>query len=70
MMIQFIGYLATFMTGLSFMMKNLRTLRIVNASACLVWIIYGYFTNSVPIIITNAGVFAIHTVAFLKEKYK
>ena len=69
-MIQAIGYLATLMTGLSFMMKDLKTLRIVNASACLVWILYGYFTNSTPIIITNAGVFTIHTFAFLKEKYK
>ena len=68
-MIQAIGYLATFITGLSFMMKDIKTLRLVNASGCLVWIIYGVLLNSTPIIITNIGIFGIHFSKLLKERY-
>ena len=68
-MIQIIGYIATFITGLSFMMKDLKTLRLVNASGCLVWIIYGVLLNSTPIIITNIGIFGIHFSKLLKERY-
>lgn len=68
-MIQAIGYIATFITGLSFMMKDLKTLRLVNALGCLIWIFYGALLNSVPIIITNVGIFGIHFSKLLKEKY-
>lgn len=68
-MIHAIGYLATFITGLSFMMKDLKTLRLVNSLGCLVWIVYGAWINSVPIILTNIGIFGIHLSRFLKEKY-
>jgi uncharacterized protein with PQ loop repeat len=68
-MTSIIGYIATFVTGLSFMMKDLKTLRLVNALGCLIWILYGVLLNSVPIIITNVGIFGIHFGKLLKEKY-
>ena len=52
-MIQAIGYLATFITGLSFMMKDIKTLRLVNALGCLIWIVYGALLHSEPIIQSN-----------------
>jgi len=68
-MIQILGYTATFITGLSLMMKDLKTLRLVNALGCLVWIVYGAWLDSVPIIITNVGIFGIHFSKLLKEAY-
>jgi len=68
-MIQAIGYIATFITGLSFMMKDLKTLRLVNSLGCSVWIVYGVWIDSMPIILTNVGIFGIHLSRFLKEKY-
>ena len=68
-MIQAIGYIATFITGLSFMMKDLKTLRLVNALGCLIWIAYGALLHSEPIIITNVGIFGIHFSKLLKEQY-
>lgn len=68
-MTQTIGYIATFVTGLSFMMKDIKTLRLVNALGCLIWIIYGVLLNSVPIILTNVGIFCIHFSKLLKELY-
>ena len=68
-MIQIIGYIATFITGLSFMMKDMTTLRIVNSLGCLIWIWYGVAIDSIPVIITNVGIFGIHFGKLLREKY-
>ena len=68
-MIQAIGYLATFITGLSFMMKDIKTLRLVNALGCMIWIVYGVLLHSEPIIITNIGIFGIHFSKLLKDTY-
>lgn len=57
------------MVGLSFMMKDMTTLRIVNALGCLLWICYGVAIDSMPVIITNVGIFGIHFSKLLKEKY-
>jgi len=69
-MIETIGYIATFITGISLMMENLKMLRLINALGCLVWIIYGLTLDSTPIIITNVGIFGIHVGKLLKEEYK
>jgi hypothetical protein len=50
-------------------MKDLKTLRLVNALGCLVWIVYGAWLDSVPIIMTNVGIFGIHFSKLLKEAY-
>lgn len=68
-MIEILGYIATFMVGLSFMMKDMTTLRIVNSLGCLIWIWYGVAIDSMPVIITNVGIFGIHFSKLLKEKY-
>lgn len=69
-MIETIGYIATAITGISLMMENLKMLRLINALGCLIWIIYGLTLDSMPIIITNVGIFGIHFSKLLKEEYK
>lgn len=51
---KWIGYLASFILIISFMMKNIRTLRIINSIGGSLFIIYGVLLgNDLPIIITN-----------------
>jgi uncharacterized protein with PQ loop repeat len=69
-MIETIGYIATAITGISLMMENLKMLRLINAVGCLVWIIYGLMVDSMPVVITNVGIFGIHFSKLLKEEYK
>ncbi len=69
-MIETIGYIATFITGISLMMENLKMLRLINAVGCFVWITYGLVIDSTPIIITNVGIMGIHFSKLLKEEYK
>lgn len=69
-MIETIGYIATFITGISLMMENLKMLRLINTVGCLIWIVYGLMVDSMPVVITNVGIFGIHVAKLLKEEYK
>lgn len=67
---EIIGYLASLAVLLSFLMKNMRTLRIVNTIACSIFIVYGVLlAYSIPIIITNGAIVIINLYYLLvKEK--
>jgi hypothetical protein len=54
---------------ISFLMKSVNKLRIVNSFGCLLFIFYGVFLEplSMPIIITNAAIFCINTYYLLKK---
>jgi len=64
-----VGYLAMLTLLISFMMKNVNTLRKVNSLGAIFFIIYGVMlNNSWPIIITNASIFLINCYyLFLKK---
>lgn len=67
-MIEILGYIAMFLVMLSFMMKNVVRLRIINAIGCAAWILYGVMLDSNPVIITNIGILAIN-LGHLLRKY-
>ena len=51
---EWVGYLASVALIISFMMKNVRTLRIINSIGAVLFVIYGVMlATSWPIIITN-----------------
>lgn len=51
----FIGYAASFFIVLSFILKDLRKIRIVNLVGCVCFVIYGYHRGLLwPVIIPNA----------------
>jgi len=51
---EWIGYLASLALIISFLMKNLSTLRIINSIGAILFVIYGFMLAiSWPIIITN-----------------
>ena len=51
---EWVGYLASIILIISFMMKNVSTLRIINSAGAVLFILYGYLLQtSWPIIITN-----------------
>jgi hypothetical protein len=59
-MLEAVGYLATFLVMLSFVMKDVTRLRIINAIGCSTWILYGFMLDSNPIIVTNVGILTIN----------
>ena len=57
---EYVGYIASGIVLLSFLMKKITVLRMVNTIGCLFFIIYGIMLWSIPIIITNAAIVVIN----------
>jgi uncharacterized protein with PQ loop repeat len=67
---EWVGYLAMSTVLISFLMKSVIKLRIVNSIGCLFFVIYGFMLQpqSKPIIITNTIIFAINTYYLFFKK--
>ncbi len=65
---ELVGYAASLFVLVSFLMKDMRTLRMVNSVGCALFVVYGVMlTYSVPIILTNTAILAINGRALLKK---
>nr|WP_252723162.1 uroporphyrinogen decarboxylase [Tamlana agarivorans] len=60
--VEWLGYLAMAVLLVSFLMKSVVKLRIVNSLGCLLFVFYGIALSpySLPIIITNSGILCIN----------
>lgn len=57
---EFIGYAASAFIVISFLIHdNMRLLRMINGIGCVLFVIYGYFIDSWPVIIPNAFIFVV-----------
>ncbi len=58
---ELVGYLASLLLIVSFLMKNIRTLRLINSLGCIGFVVYGFLLQtSWPVIITNAFIVGIN----------
>lgn len=57
---EWIGYLAMAVLLVSFMMKNVTKLRIINSIGCAFFVIYGALISQYPIVITNVAIILIN----------
>lgn len=57
---EWVGYLAMAVLLVSFMMKNVTKLRIINTIGCAIFVIYGLLISQYPIVITNAAIILIN----------
>lgn len=65
---EWVGYLASLVLIISFMMKNVNTLRIVNSLGALLFVVYGIMlTISWPIIITNSFILILNVYYLMKK---
>jgi hypothetical protein len=70
-MIDFIGYLASALVLVSFMMKDMRTLRWVNLIGCAIFIFWGILIERYPVIVTNVGIVLVNIYyLFFKKSAK
>jgi len=68
---EWVGYLASVALIISFMMKNVKTLRIINSVGAVFFIIYGYMLHtSWPIIITNVFILLTNIYYLTIKRYK
>lgn len=52
-MLEWIGWIATTLFGLSYFCKRATTLRLVQASAAVLWIGYGVVIKAPPVVVAN-----------------
>jgi len=65
---EFVGYLASLVLMISFLMKNINTLRIINSTGCLLFVVYGFMlTTSWPIIISNSFILGVNIYYLIKH---
>ena len=65
--IEIIGWIATIGTLLSFAVKDMRNLRLINGAASMIWIVYGILKADNPIIVINSAVIVMHLYWFYKN---
>ncbi|MCU7614492.1 uroporphyrinogen decarboxylase [Chryseobacterium sp. GMJ5] len=67
----YIGYAASLFIVLSFILKDLRKIRIVNLIGCICFVIYGIFSGMLwPVIIPNAIICFVQIYHLLTAKKK
>lgn len=58
---EWVGYLASLVLMISFLMKNINTLRIINSIGAILFVVYGILlVTSWPIIITNTFILGVN----------
>lgn len=63
-----IGYIASLVLMVSFLMKNIYTLRIINSIGAILFVIYGVMLAiSWPIIITNTFILGVNSYYLAKH---
>ncbi|WBV59315.1 uroporphyrinogen decarboxylase [Chryseobacterium camelliae] len=67
----YIGYSASLFIVLSFILKDIRKIRIVNMIGCICFVIYGIFSGMLwPVIIPNGLICFIQIYHLLTDKRK
>lgn len=67
---EWVGYTASLALIISFMMKNIKTLRIINSLGAILFVVYGIMLQtSYPIVITNGFIFMVN-IYYLTYKRK
>lgn len=65
---EWIGYVASLGVLVSFLMKDIKVLRIVNSIGCALFVAYGFMLSSIPIIVTNLAILIINAYYLLKKE--
>lgn len=68
-LVDWVGYAAMATVLVSFLMKSVIKLRIINSLGCLIFVIYGFMLEpvSMPIVITNTAILCINLYYLLKK---
>jgi len=65
---EWVGYAASLGVLVSFLMKDIKVLRVVNSLGCALFVAYGLMLSSIPIIVTNVAIFVINAYYLLKKE--
>jgi hypothetical protein len=58
--VDLLGYVASATIVLSFVLKNVKKIRIINSIGCAFFVAYGIFLPSIPVIVANGAIILIN----------
>lgn len=64
--LEIFGYFSMILVIISMLMKDIKKLRVLNSIACLMFVIYGYFHESYPVVLMNIIVILINIYSIKK----
>ena len=69
---EYVGYLASLMVLISFTMKTIKGLRLLNMAGCILFMLYGFLMPTLriglPIIIANVAIFSVNAYYLMRKK--
>jgi predicted ATP-grasp superfamily ATP-dependent carboligase len=66
--IEIIGYIAMALIAISFLMKEIRLLRIFNLMGAATFVVYGILLKQAPIYLLNSFILMVHLYYLFKPK--
>lgn len=69
-MTDYLGYFAMTILVLSFTFKDMNKLRLWNAVACFLFLIYAILIDSIPILLSNLFIFLLNVFHLIKDRKK
>ena len=67
-MSEILGYIATVIVVLSYISRDIKKLRLMSITACVIFIIYASLEGLYPIIITNASIIIVNLYRIFQKK--
>ncbi len=68
--IDILGYLASALVAVSFLFKDLKIIRWINLIGCIFFVIYGYYIDSIPVMITNIFIVIVQSYYLFLAPYR
>ena len=68
--VEYTGYAASAFVLLSFLMRKMATLRVINTIGCAFFVVYGFLLPGIswPIVITNTAIITVNAYYLTKGK--
>ena len=66
--IEILGWIATAVVVMSFTVKDMLRLRIINGTGAMLWLIYGGLKNDIPLLSVNIAILIAHIYWYYKNK--
>jgi hypothetical protein len=66
--IDILGWLATAVVIISFIVKNMLWLRIINGIGATLWLIYASLRGDIPLFVVNILILSTHIYWYIKTK--
>jgi len=67
-MLEIFGYISSVVVLISFLMKDMLKLRIINTIACVMFAIYGFLHGAIPIVAVNVMIILVNVFYLIKMR--